>query len=478
MAARISFPEPEYNGRGLYLTACFLAVGFLSFVAGSIATLSDSSPGRYLENAYKAGQALYGQLTNYNDPLQYDLWRGARSDQEGVTIYEPGKAQNGFTLYSSGHQQKATLVDMDGRTVHEWGVPYSAIWDSSSPVKRPQPDGQVYVEKAVLYPNGDLLALYVAVGTTPWGYGLVKMDKDSKVLWKYLGQAHHDVDVAPDGRVYVLTHEIGTTEIKGREYLKPPRIDDYVVVLSPDGLEERKISILDALLRTPYARVLDMVPWYIAKGSGDYLHTNAVEWLDGARAQKLPQAEQGRLMLSFREVGTVAILDVDKGEIAWATRGPWLRQHDPDLLPNGNILLFDNQGHVGPGGITRVMEFDPTTQQIVWSYAGTAEQPFESEVRSSQERLANGNTLITESDGGRLFEVTPAGEIVWNYLNPVRAQRSDGQTVTPIVSWAQRIDPAALQGDFARALGSRVSQRVIPGPVATTTTPPPVRWRG
>jgi len=46
-------------------------------------------------------------------------------------------------------------------------------------------------------------------------------------------------------------------------------------------------------------------------------------------------------------------------------------------------------------------------------------------------------------------QVTPAGEIVWNYLNPVRAQRSDGQTVMPIVSWAQRIDPAALQGEFA-----------------------------
>src|SRR3712207_9276565 len=75
-----------------------------------------------------------------------------------------------------------------------------------------------------------------------------------------------------------------------------------------------------------------------------------------------------------------------------STRGPWLRQHDPDLLPNGNILLFDNQGHVGPGGITRVMEFDPGTQQIVWAYAGTAEQPFESEVRSSDRKSTRLNS--------------------------------------------------------------------------------------
>ena len=35
-------------------------------------------------------------------------------------------------------------------------------------------------------------------------------------------------------------------------------------------------------------------------------------------------------------------------------------------------------------------------------------------------RLPNGNTLITESNNGRAFEVTPAGEIVWEFFNPYR----------------------------------------------------------
>ena len=140
-------------------------------------------------------------------------------------------------------------------------------------------------------------------------------------------------------------------------------------------------------------------------------------------------------------------------EIVWAMRGPWLRQHDPDLLANGNILLFDNQGHVGPGGITRVIEVDPRNQRIVWTYAGTPEEPFESEVRSSQARLPNGNTLITESDGGRIFEVTRPGQIVWNYVNPVRARREgDGQDVIPIVSWAERVDPGFLDWPVVASL--------------------------
>ena len=145
--------------------------------------------------------------------------------------------------------------------------------------------------------------------------------------------------------------------------------------------------------------------------------------------------------------------------IVWAVRGPWLAQHDPDILANGNILLFDNLGNFldadgsdaeGGGGRSRILEFDPSTMAIAWQYAGTAEEPFESDVRASQERLANGNTLITEETRGRIIEVTPDHEIVWEFVNPVRAEGrgDDGGDLIPIVSWAERIDPASLDPDF------------------------------
>jgi hypothetical protein len=446
--------------RNIYLGVCFVSVGFLGFVAGSVATLSEAPPARYVANAYRAGTAVYSKLTQYSDPLQFDLYRPARTEARGTTVHDPARTQPGLTLYTSGHNQKAQLIDADGRVVHEWGVPFSQIWDKSAAVKAPQPDSHVYIEKTHLYPNGDLLALYVAVGDTPWGYGLVKYDKDSRILWKYLAHVHHDLDVAPDGKVYVLTQEIGQDDLKSYPHLKAPRIDDYVAILSPEGQELKKIRIIDVMLRSPYARLLDTVPWYIQKGAGDYLHTNSIEILDGQGSQKLAAATPGRVLLSFREIGTIAILDLEKEEIVWAMRGPWLRQHDPDLLANGNILLFDNQGHVGPGGITRVIEVDPKTNRIVWTYAGTPDEPFESEVRSSQARLANGNTLITESDGGRLFEVRRNGEIVWEWINPVRARREgDGQDVIPIVSWAERIDPSFLDHLTVASAGSG-----IPGP--------------
>jgi hypothetical protein len=193
--------------------------------------------------------------------------------------------------------------------------------------------------------------------------------------------------------------------------------------------------------------VLSTVPWYIAEGKGDYLHTNSIQVVTPAQAANAPFAAPGQVLLSLREVGTVALLDLAQAEVVWAMRGPWLRQHDADLLPNGRLLLFDNEG--APDYTSRVLELDPATQAITWSYAGDQRHPFYSRVRSAQERLPNGNTLVTESDGGRLFEVTRGGEIVWEYVNPVRGGVA-GELI-PILSWGQRIDPQALESGF-RAL--------------------------
>ena len=153
-------------------------------------------------------------------------------------------------------------------------------------------------------------------------------------------------------------------------------------------------------------------------------------------------------MLSMRELNAIGTLDLETERFSWAMQGPWLGQHDPDLLPSGDILLFDNFGHYGSGGVTRLLEFDPSDLQIVWSYDGSEEQPFWSNVRGDQQRLPNGNTVITESEGGRIFEINRDGEIVWEFVNPVR---SDDGALVSIVCFGTRIDPASLEPEF-RAL--------------------------
>jgi hypothetical protein len=430
---------------------------FLAFVCGSIFTLAEISPSNYLRDAYLAGTALYSKLTQYHDPLATDLWEPARTPKKGVTILNRQKAYAGLTLYTSGSEPKALLIDMAGRIAHEWRRPFSTVWDTSAAVRNPVPDNQTYLDKAHVFPNGDLLAIYIGAGDSPFGYGMVKLDRDSRVIWKNLDHFHHDFVIARDGKIYGLTHDYRPELPEGVDHFTKPVLDDYLVILSSTGETLKKISLLDAVNKSVYRRLLWMTPGF---SLGDPLHTNTVKVLDEKTANqfkvKVPQAASGQVLLSFRELagGSLALLDVEQMNIVWAMRGSWISQHDPDILPNGNILFFDNRGHFGSGGQSRVIEVDPETGRIVWQYVGDNNSKLESMIRSSQERLPNGNTLINESDAGRLLEVTPSGEIVWEFINPDRGGK--GETLVAVVSSGQRIDPTGLNEDFRNKLEEKL----------------------
>lgn len=450
-AGRTRTPESSGDGGAspsgeerLSIAALVLAIALLTFLAGAFIVLHKLPPYPVLKAAYQAGAALYVQRTDYSDPLKTDLWFDARAPQRGVTINQVSKTYPGLTLFTSGHDAVASLLDMDGRIVHQWRKPFSEVWDETSVVSRPRSDQFVYFDKAHVFPNGDILAVYIGVGDTPWGLGLVKLDKDSNVIWKFLERVHHDVEVGADGRIYTLTHRMRQKRLEEHRFLEPPFIEDFLVILSPDGTVEKKVSLTEALARSPYGRFTATVPHFALQ---DPLHTNAVEPIEGEGARNFPFAEEGNVLLSFRESGLIATFDPRQKVFTWGTRGPWIGQHDPDLLPNGNLLLFDNNGSVGPDGLSRVLELDPKTMQIVWSYGGTPTEPLESVLRSEQQRLPNGNTLITESDGGRLLEVTPGGEIVWQYLNPVRADLEGTERIA-IVSGGRRFALSEFDPDF------------------------------
>lgn len=433
----------------LFRAAFIVGLVFLAFVTGAALTAADVFPGRYVDRAYFGAKAVYERFTAYRDIYTSKLWYAERSPSKGVTVFQPGRVQPGVTVYTSAHDAAAFLVGMDGKVLHTWERPYSTVWEPGVGIPRPKPDTHVWFRKVVVYPNGDLLAVYEAVGDTPYGYGLVRLNRDSEVIWSYFGRAHHDVDVGSDGRVYALTHEIVDEPLEGFDNLRVPRLDDFLVVLSPEGEELKKVSVIDAVANSSFNYLLHTVSWYAV---GDALHTNSVDFIDRGSAANFVAGEPGQVLLSLRELNAVVVLDIEEEEIVWAMRGPWIAQHDADVLPNGNVLLFDNRGNFQrPNGISRVIEVDPQTMEIVWQYAGTAKRPLASEIRSSQQRLPNGNTLITESSGGRLLEVTRAGEIVWEYFNPARGGERD--SLIPILDWAQRLDPTTFDPEFRRFIG-------------------------
>ena len=184
------------------------------------------------------------------------------------------------------------------------------------------------------------------------------------------------------------------------------------------------------------------------RGSFDWLHINSAtyvgrnHWFDEGNKRFAPN----NVIISSRQASFIAIVARD-GSIAWRigpdfTASKELRairqiigQHHAHLIPKGlpgagNLLVFDNGGASGYGfpnpnapdgsssfarANSRVLEINPLTLQLVWSYAGPK---FYSSNISGAQRLPNGNTLITEGASGRMFEVTKEGKIVWEYIYP------------------------------------------------------------
>jgi len=353
-----------------------------------------------------------------------------------------------LTLYASGEPTVARLLSARGEVLHEWHLPFSEMLDKASRIARPRPDPFVYFRNARLLPDGELLVVIEGNGDTPYGYAIAKLSRDSRLLWLYDGGAHHDLEVGPDGRIYAITHEVVQHRLQHFDNLAEAWLEDYLVVLTPEGEEELKLPLTEMVARSPFKHLLHTVSAYSV---ADPLHTNAVNRIGPEFAASVPFAEEGDLLLSFRELNAIGIVNPERQELVWATRGPWIGQHDADPLSNGNILLFDNYAdYEGERGISRVIEFDPLTMEIVWDYGGSPEQPLDSAIRSEQQRLENGNTLIVESNRGRILEVTPEGEIAWEFINPARGGEEEGQIA--IVASAQRVQTNSLDQDFLAEL--------------------------
>jgi outer membrane protein assembly factor BamB len=419
------------------------ALLFLGTVMGGYAYHYGVFPGNSLKQAFQGLDAVLAQRRQ----LSHEYNRGGSAlvshDKAGVTLWDKEQAHNGYTLIASAQGQTVRLIDMQGATVYSWELDYLGIWNDADQVKEPVPERFIFVRNAKLQPDGGLLLSFSAWATTPHGYGIARIDKDSNVLWANFRHIHHSFDQLADGTVVALDYEIQTEAPEFMPQWPVPHLGDGLSFYSQEGELLRRHEFIDSFYHSPYRPVLESIALKQGgDGLGDYLHSNDVEVLRADIAEQFPMAVSGDLLISFRALDGLAILDKDSLQVKWFERAYWRGQHDPDFLPNGNILLFDNIAlrlDANSKRRSRVIEFDPKTMEMVWQYSGTDEQPFYSNSRAAQQRLANGNTLITEANSGRLLEVSRQGEIVWEYFNPQRV--GAGKQRIPALFWARRYMP-------------------------------------
>ncbi|MHB1422654.1 MAG: arylsulfotransferase family protein [Gemmataceae bacterium] len=429
---------PSGPPRRNLLASCLSLFGLASFcyLLGAAVIFFDLPSSTFLRRAFLGGVTWYEQRGSAPVP---------EKELPPITVSQldnPDKTCDGFTLCMYGGDSQAVLIDRNGETVHRWHVPFSQLWSAPPHVRGRIEDASVYFNDGHVYPNGDLLAVIegpINLSNSSNGYGLVKLDKNSRVLWKYAANCHHDLDVAEDGAIYVLVNETIEQVPPALAYIPTPCMVDCVDVISPEGKRKKRISLLEGLLDSPFAALFSTLqrpkmsggtsPQGVAMPASmddalrrDVLHANAIKVLNPALAPKFPLFKAGQLLTSLRHLDALAVLDPDSGKVVWAARGPWHAQHDPTFLDTGHLLLFDNRG--SPLG-SRVLEYDPRTQAFPWDYPGAEGKPFLSKIRGMAQRLPNGNTLIVNSDGGEVFEVSPGRKVVWTCnCGPVELYRA------------------------------------------------------
>lgn len=324
-------------------------------------------------------------------------------EEKNVVMYDAIRTYEGLNFYISGHSPNAFLMDMTGKVLHEWNLDLaSEKWPAGDIPRR----GASF-RRAVLLPDGDVIA--VAESSH-----LVRMDSRGEPRWVLLDNYHHDIEIVDADRMYVLAR---MAHVVPEVNPKRPILEDFVTEIGMDGAERRRVSILKAFLASPFATLLDR-----SQLAADVFHTNDLEVLDGRLESRDPAFQAGRILLSLPQISTIAVLDFDAEKIVWAKKGEWGFLHNPTVLENGNVLLFDNFSLTRKGlfRASRVLEIDVFTENISWQYAGNRNRQFFSQTCGTNQKLPNGNVLITETDNGVAFEVTPDGETVWRFVNPNR----------------------------------------------------------
>src|SRR5215212_4248554 len=321
----------------------------------------------------------------------------------GLRALDRERASPGFTLFALYESETTTvyLINLEGTVVHTWHMPYPAQYG-------------YLTERGTLFYNGKTQgAPNSFISDKPYKIGAVlEADWNGRVLWELQHpDHHHDGILLRNGNVLLLClaslpHELASKikgGIAGSEH-NGQMYGDYLVEMTTTGEPVWEYRIWEHL--DPEVDRITAI------------QEPRDAWTNGNGLAELPN---GNIVVSFRTISTVVIIERTTGEIIWKLGAPPLcGQHAPTPLANGNLLIFDNGPHRldHPIPFSRIIEVELATKKIVWEYREKRESDFFSPRISNAQRLPNGNTLICEGDFGRLFEVTAGGEIVWEYVNP------------------------------------------------------------
>ncbi|MFN0052865.1 MAG: arylsulfotransferase family protein [Planctomycetales bacterium] len=397
----------------------------------------------------RAEQALNAMVESWQDrdaigPLEKQMPRNSEPllKQQARTLSETKNDElilvsggmNHFQWEGAPHGLLACVVDRTGNVRHNWTYD-THLWHDE--LKRADGGSPGYKILGMhLETDGSLLCCMTAKSSWPYGIGLAKFAWSGELLWKKRLFSHHWFTVDDDGRIYVpaqrLTDSprfVGTTRIR-IETLGKHVLDDLVLVLDKHGEQIDQMSVLDVLADSGWIGLLTGPAEMAAELKGaelrittnDPIHLNDVHVVTSSEAESTRIFNAGDLLLSFRNLNSIAVLDPHSRRIKWMVAGKTVRQHSPRVW-DGAILAFDNWGGNREMGGTRLTRIDLQSGEVtsVFPQASTVlPEPFRSPFCGHIDLHPDGERALVTSNGqGLVWEVhLRTGAILWELIKP------------------------------------------------------------
>ena len=392
----------------------------------------------------------------------------------GTIKYDPAKCYNSYVILSPDVPGTAKMIDRNGNLVKEWdckggyGMPnkvYPGGHLLTSLYHRAKGGYQDHNTIAVLDWDGNIVRKFNKWQKVEKGepgqpaeadgsYWVARQHHDYQLEGDTVGYFSPTAKAKLDGKMLILGH----TNVDKPRINKQRLIDDVIYIIDKSGkvVWQWKASdhFTDLGFTPQAANKIQSFNHVGGKeiGGVDWLHINCVSWLGPNKwySEGDKRFHPDNIICDSRNSSHMFIIDHKTGNIVWQVAPPFVGAdakiapidgvHGTHMIPKGlpgegNILLFDNGGTMAGDlyletqshAYSRVIEFNPVTKEKVWEYSTQSAripggmfgyQFFFSPFISIAQRLPNGNTFIDEGATGRMLEVTPKGELVWEYRSP------------------------------------------------------------
>lgn len=416
----------------LFIASLTFVILVGTFFYGVVANESNLPPLPQIQLAYD----MVMEVVNPSDRILETTEVSPESSTKNSSLL-PTAVQPGLVLVAgdiADRQTAVRIMDRQGRLVHEWRPAWLKVWPDGEGYfpKGWRPAKGMYLHGTDILPDGSIVANFEHLST-------FRMDPCGEVMWKLENLGHHSVHYDTDSKTIWVTAEnfIGSGKT-GYPRHKAPLRSWTVQNISLDGEILRTIPVIDIFLKNGLEGLLYMSS--LRNGapivSGDTLHLNDVDTFPASMGSDI--FNTGDLLLSFRNINTIMVVDAKSLKVKFLSVGRFARQHDPDFIAGDRISIFDNRNftlapEAGPP-TSRIVEIDARNGEVTTVLDGSAEERFFTDIMGVHQRLENGNILVLPSGEGRVLEFSPDGRLVWRYDNKVgkRNMRTYMAKVLPV----------------------------------------------